>query len=134
MKKVKLTFWILIIGLLALLVYQNQTYFFSQYSLGINLGFFKRVSPDIYNLVIIAAFFCFGLLIAYISSLFDKFKAKKTIKELKSASKSHQDTITQMRQEVDALKKPVEPETQPQVTDDAVMEPSDHETVQPPQS
>lgn len=104
MKKVKLIFWILVIIFLGLLIWQNQGYFFTKYSLGLNLYFSNRVTPDVYNLVFIAIFFGSGLLLAYISSLFDRFKANKTIKELRSVNKTHQETIDQMRREVDALK------------------------------
>ena len=104
MKKVKLIFWILVVIFLGLLIYQNQSYFFAKYSLGLNLYFSNRVTPEAYNLIFIAIFFASGLLLAYISSLFERFKANKTIKELRSVNKTHQETIDQMRREVDALK------------------------------
>lgn len=144
MKKVKITFWILVIIFLGLLVWQNQDYFFAKHSLGINLYFTSRVTPDVYNLVIIAVFFASGLLIAYLSSLFERFRAKKTIKELRNANNSNQETIGQMRREVDALKTPAVspgPPVDSQTADDtgvaenSTEEPTkDETTAQPSQS
>ncbi|MCP4745739.1 MAG: LapA family protein [Desulfobacteraceae bacterium] len=104
MKKVKITFWLIIIVFLGLLVFQNQNYFFAKHSLGIDLLFTKRILPYVNNLVIIAVFFIFGLFLAYVSTLFEKFKSRKIIKELKNTISSNKETIAQMRKEVDALK------------------------------
>lgn len=137
MKKVKLIFWILVVIFLGLLIWQNQAYFFTKYSLGLNLYFSNRVTPEVYNLVFIAIFFASGLLLAYISSLFERFKANKTIKELRSVNKTHQDTIDQMRREVDALKTSASPpgalegsqtENVPSMTEEAAGETPESET------
>ena len=134
MKKVKIAFWVVIIILLGILIYQNQPYFFTKHSLQINLWVTEGITKDLYNIIFIAAFFAGGLLIAYISTLFERFKLNKIIKELRNKEKTNQATIAEMRKEVDALKKPTEPELPPQATDDAQIEPTDTENAQPSKS
>jgi NADH:ubiquinone oxidoreductase subunit 5 (subunit L)/multisubunit Na+/H+ antiporter MnhA subunit len=104
MRKLKIAFWIILIGLLGLIVYQNQGYFLTKHSLDINLWFTRRFIPPVQNLVIIAAFFVFGLLIAMIQNLFERYRMNKTIKELRNTIHTSQTTISQMRQEIDAMK------------------------------
>lgn len=104
MKKVKIAFWMVILGFLALLVYQNKDFFLSEHSLGINLYFFQKNTPDLPNAVLFAIFFLSGWLIAYFFSLFDRYKANKTIKNLNYQIASYQGTLDQMKQEIQALK------------------------------
>ena len=139
MKKVKLTFWLLVVVFLGLLIWQNQSFFFTRHSLELNLGFTHRVTPGLPNLVFIVMFFAAGLLVAYLSSLLERFRAGKTIRELKNTNKSHQDTIAQMRREVDALKQPSSsppetPGTQDIEGDEASQPQATESAAQPPQS
>ena len=71
---------------------------------GINLYFANYEIPEIYNVILFFAFFAAGLLVAYIFSLFSKFKANKTIKELKSSMTSSMQQVSALKQELDALK------------------------------
>lgn len=103
MKKVKLAFWFIILVLFALIVYQNQEYFLAKHSIGINLYFTKGVTPDVYNLIIVVVFFGAGLLVAYISSLFERFKANKTIKELRGTVQSLQGNVSETKKDADSL-------------------------------
>jgi Ni/Fe-hydrogenase subunit HybB-like protein len=104
MKKVKLAFWIIILILFGLLIYQNQPYFLTEHSLELDLYFTAGRTVPVFNLIIVVAFFGFGLLIAYTSSLFERFKANKTIKELRGNEHTLQTTIDQMRTDVETLK------------------------------
>lgn len=119
MKKVKLAFWIIILALFGVLIYQNQPYFLTKHSLGLNLYIFNRETVPVYNLVIIVALFAFGLLIAYTSSLIERFRANKTIKELRAKVKSQQGTLDQVKQDVEILKTPLSREEEVGVTDEA---------------
>ena len=130
MKKVKIVFWLIMLGLLVLVVFQNQDFFLTKHSLSINLGFTQRTIPEAYNLLIIVAFFGLGVLIAYVSSLFERFKANKTIKELRHTINSHQETIAQMRREVDALKTPADTELTQPTMDDTKTEAPEAETAE----
>lgn len=109
MKKFKYTLWALLLGLLGLLIYQNQGVFLARHSLDINLGFAQYHIPELYSVVIIAVFFFAGLLLAYAASLFERFKAHKQIRSLKQTIDSYSGTISELRQEVDALKPQAQP-------------------------
>lgn len=106
MKKVKLAFWFIILVLFALIVYQNHAYFLAKHSIGINLYFTEGITPDVYNLIIVVVFFGAGLLVAYISSLFERFRANKIIKELRSTVKSLQDSVSGTEADADSLNNP----------------------------
>lgn len=107
MKKVKIAFWVIILALFGLLIYQNQPFFLTKHSLELNLYFTAGRTVPVYNLVIIVAFFGFGLLIAYTSSLFDRFRANKTIKELRANVRSLQGNLEQVKKDVEILKTPL---------------------------
>lgn len=127
MKKVKLAFWFIILVLFALIAYQNQEYFLAKHSIGINLYFTEGITPEVYNLIIVVVFFGAGLLVAYISSLFERFKANKTIKELRITVKSLQDNMTGMKKDVDSLKFSAGSENGSETGDSAETESSDVE-------
>lgn len=104
MKKFKYVLWALLIGFLGLLVYQNQLVFLSKHSLDINLGFTRYQIPELYSIVMIAAFFFVGMLLAYATSLFERFRARKQIRSLKQTVDAYTGTIATLKQEVAALK------------------------------
>lgn len=110
MRKVKFAFWIIILALFSVLVFQNLEYFITENSLILNLYFYNRETVPVYNLVIIVAFFAFGLLISYTSSLLDRFRANRTIKELRAKVKSLQGALDQVKKDVEILKTPFSPE------------------------
>ena len=98
MKKFKIVLALLIIGFLALFMFQNETYFQSRHSLMLNLIVTEPfVSPELPNAVIFFSSFFAGILIAFFYSLMERFRYKKTIKELNTAIKSHHDTITDLK-------------------------------------
>lgn len=134
MRKVKIAFGIIILGFLAVLFYQNKDYFLSEHSLGIHLYFAKKTFPSFPNAVLFAIFFLAGWLIAYFFSLFDRYKASKSIKALKNEIASNQDSLAQVKREVEALK-PVPGESVPEMPDGAAGEHSSgSDAAQPPQS
>lgn len=134
MKKVKIAFWGVLLVLIGLLVYQNWDFFSARKSLGIDLYFTQGQTPELANLIFFAAFFAAGLLIAYISSLFERFKLNKTIKDLKNQERNHQTVIAEMRKEVQALKKPAEQTEPPRETEDTPVESTETDNVQPSHS
>ncbi len=104
MKKVKIAFWIILIVLLGITVYQNQGYFLTKHSLDINLWFTRRIVPPVQNGIVILAFFLFGLLVGLIHNFFERYRTNKTIKDLRNTIRSNEAAIGQMRQEIEALK------------------------------
>lgn len=81
MKKVKIIFGLLVLGLVALFVYQNLGFLLQRQDIGIDIGFVEyhiQQPLAIYLLV----FFLAGLLTAFFFSLAEKFKSRKTIRNL----------------------------------------------------
>ncbi|MCF8036758.1 MAG: LapA family protein [Desulfobacteraceae bacterium] len=82
MKKVKYVFWLVVIGVAALAVYQNSEFFIVGRSLGIDLYFFSYDSPKLPTGVYYLAVFLIGMLISYVLTLPRKFRDRKTIRQL----------------------------------------------------
>ena len=133
MKKFKYVLWAIFFALIGLLVFQNKPFFLTKYSLGINLGFYENVTPEVYNLIIIAAFFFCGMLIAYGTSLIERYRAKKTIKLLQSTIDASSQTIAELKKEVDALKVGWEPEQDEAAVTDEATQTQENEETQPTQ-
>jgi hypothetical membrane protein len=134
MKRFKYGLWAIFIALLGLLVYQNKDFFMTKYSLGLNLGVYQNDTPELHNLVIIAAFFFCGMLITYGSSLFERYRAKKTIKTLQSTIDASSETIASLKKEVDALKVGWEPEQEEAAVSDTAAQSRESEEPQPTQA
>jgi hypothetical protein len=56
------------------------------------------------NVIYFLVFFLAGFLIAYFISLSERFKSKKTIKNLKAATTSQLQEISALKKEIDSLK------------------------------
>ena len=119
MKKVKIVLWIILLGFLAIVFFSNQDYFLAKQSIQIKIPHvvdkpFKEMPNAVYFLV----FFVIGFLVAYFLSLSERFKSKKTIKNLNAAATSQLQEISTLKKEIDTLKSGVgnnktpEPEAQ----------------------
>jgi hypothetical protein len=104
MKKLKVVFWVIVLGFLALIIFQNQDFFMTKHSLVINLYFSKYFTPELHNAILFLAFFFAGLLIAYFFSLFPQFKANKTIKNQNVTISTQEQQLNNLKMEVEALK------------------------------
>ncbi|RJQ77341.1 MAG: LapA family protein [Desulfobacteraceae bacterium] len=104
MKKLKVVLWLIIIGSVGMVMYQNRDFFLARQSLGIDLISTQYQSPALPNAILFIAFFLFGWLIAYLFSLAERFKAGKTIKRLQHTVRSQQNDIDIMKKDVAALK------------------------------
>ena len=120
MRKVKMVLWLILFGVIAIVVYSNKHYFFNtKQSIQILIPFkepytFKEMPNAVYFLV----FFVIGFLVAYFLSISERFKSKKTIKNLNAAATSQLQEISTLKKEIDTLKsgaadnKTPEPEAQ----------------------
>ncbi len=81
MKKFKLLLWLLVLGLIALVVYQNLDFLKDQHTLTLNLGI-RQFSMELNLGVMLVGVFIAGFLIAYFFSLTHRFKSRKTIRKL----------------------------------------------------
>jgi uncharacterized integral membrane protein len=105
MKKFKFVFGLLIIGLLGLIVYQNQELFLNKQSFRIYLFFMDEYkAPDLPNAVFFLVCFLIGLLISYFLILSERFKSKKMIKSLNASVDSHVRELSTLKSEVESIK------------------------------
>ena len=105
MKKATLIIWVLIFGVIALLIFQNQAFFLSNQSLQVNLGVTDPYhTPELPIAILVLLFFLTGVVIAYLFSLSARLKARRAIKKLNTTLASHNDEVAGLRREIDSLK------------------------------
>jgi len=106
MKKVKLIIWLLVLGFMALVIYQNEGYFLSaEQSLRLNLGVVPEYhSPQLPIVVYYLIFFCYGLLVTYFFGLPDRFRNRKAIKRLTAADAQREKAMTELNTELARIK------------------------------
>jgi multidrug resistance efflux pump len=104
MKKIKYIIWLIIVGLLGTIVYQNREFFLAKQSLSVDLISSQYQSAELPIALYFAAAFLLGWFIAYLFSLADRFKDARTIKGLQQSIFMQQSDIDAMKKDVDALK------------------------------
>lgn len=104
MKKLKIVLWVIIIGFIAIIFFSNKDYLLAKQVLQIDLlygdPFYTMELP---NALFLLVFFLIGFLIAYFISLSERFKSKKTIKNLNAAATSQLEEIAALKKEVESL-------------------------------
>ena len=114
MKKATLIIWVIIFGVIALLIFQNQAFFLSNQALRVNLGVIKAYhTPQLPIAILVLFFFLGGVLIAYLFNLSARFKARRTIKKLNATVATQGTEVDGLRRELNALKGIETPEDQP---------------------
>jgi hypothetical protein len=112
MKKVKIGFWIILVAFLLLLGFQNKGFFLQKHSFDLNIWVTAPYhSPEIYNAVLFAGCFLAGLILAYLSGLFERFKANKACKQLSKTVDDQKHELSQLKTEVEAFKNAANPAT-----------------------
>ena len=142
MKKATLIIWVIILGFIALVIFQNQTFFMAKNSFRLNLGIFEEyLSPELPNAILLLIFFFSGVVIAYLFSFGARFKAKRTIKKLNITIASHINELSELKSEIKQLKgleTPVDEQadtikldmnTTQQITDERDVETHDDKTL-----
>ena len=105
MKKVKIGLWVILLLFIGLFFYQNKDFFMIKQSLNYGLPFLKvHHVPALPIAILFFFFFLLGLLGAYFYGLADRFKFKKTIKNLNAAATSQLKEISELRKEVESLR------------------------------
>jgi hypothetical protein len=102
--RVKIGIWVIIIGMLGLMVYQNQEFFLARQSLGLNFYFRNYAFPEVANLLLLFICFLAGLFFAIYFIFFDRFKLKKTNKTLNTTINTHLEKISLLEKEIETLK------------------------------
>lgn len=105
MKKVKIVLWIIFLGFIAIIFFSNKDYFLAKQGIQINLFFTEPFQiKELPNAVYFLIFFLAGFLVASFISLSERFKSKKTIKNLNAAATSQLEEISVLKKEIDSLK------------------------------
>ena len=114
MKKATLIIWAIIFVFIALVIFQNQTFFMTKHSLRLNLGVINEYhTPELPIAVVFIFFFFSGLVIAYLFNFSTRFKARRTVKKLNATITSHQDEVAELKHELDTLKGLETPASEP---------------------
>jgi uncharacterized integral membrane protein len=137
MKKATLIIWVIIFGFIALVIFQNQTFFMTKQSLRLNLGVVNAYhTPELPIAVAFIFFFFSGLVIAYLFSILTRFKAKRTAKKLNAAITYHEGEVAELKRELDTLKgletPAIGPGAETKTDNDAIIELSDDSLVAKP--
>jgi uncharacterized integral membrane protein len=82
MRKVKYGFWLILLGLLGVVFWQNRPFFLTKQEVAFNYGVGAYQTPELQVALYFLIFFLVGLLISYFSSLSERFAARKTIRKL----------------------------------------------------
>ncbi|NQT70332.1 MAG: LapA family protein [Desulfobacteraceae bacterium] len=105
MKKVKIAFWLILLVFAGVFAYQNKIYFMAKQNLSLTLPFLETLhTPELPHAVLFLVFFLTGFLIAYFSGLYDRFKSKKTLKNLNAAAADQQNELAALKRELESLR------------------------------
>jgi uncharacterized integral membrane protein len=105
MKKIKIVIWLIILVFAGVFVYQNKIFFMAKQSLGLTLPFLETLhTPELPHAVLFLVFFLTGFLIAYFFGLYDRFKSKKTVKNLNAATAAQQAELSALKRELESLR------------------------------
>lgn len=129
MGNLKTGLWIVIVGFIVLLFFQNQEVFLAKRTLRIDLLFAKYQTPELPDVLLFICTFAIGYLISYFVNLSSRFKFKKLIKQLHSTLDAQQKELTSLKSEIDGLKaasleqdKETEMPLEPPFTEETPME------------
>ena len=115
MKKVKIAVWVILIGLVAVLIYQNQAFFMAKQIVTFNLLFAEFKTPETYNVFVCFAFLIAGLLLGSYFHLIHYLKSKKTVKMLNTTVGAQEEKIKQLEAQLTSTQGP---ESYPEAADD----------------
>jgi len=106
MRKAKLIVWLLILGLLAIVIFQNEDHFLNTaQSLRLNLKVLPEyVSPSLPLAVFHLLFFIFGLLVAFAFSSLNRFRLRRAFKRLNATIQAQESEIHSLKTEAARLR------------------------------
>jgi len=102
MRKSKLIGWLLILGFLAVVIYQNEDHFLNTaQSLRLNVKVFPEyVSPVLPLAVFHLLFFVFGLAVAFAFSSLNRFRLRRAFKRLNATVDAQQAELQSLKIEL----------------------------------
>ena len=106
MRKVKIILWVIILGFIGFVIYQNKVFFMTKHKFVLELPLTDKYStPDLTNAVIISTFFLIGLLISYFFYLYKRFKLSKAVKRLTADNSTLKTENIALKKEITAFTK-----------------------------
>jgi uncharacterized integral membrane protein len=106
MNKVKAAVWLVVLGLLVLVIFQNEDYFLNtQQDLRLNLHFISEYrSPSLPPAVFHLLFFIVGVVVAYAMSGVGRFQLRQTLKRLRTAAAAQEKELLALKTELARFK------------------------------
>jgi len=125
MNKAKLIIWLLVLGFMGLVVFQNEGYFLNaEQSLRLNLGVFPEYhSPQLPVVFIHLVFFIFGLIVAYGFGLPERLRNRKAIKRLTTAAAKQDKAMAELNTELARIKGEPPPPAQGGAAESSITSP-----------
>lgn len=105
MKTLKFIIFLIVLGFLALIYFQNAEYLTAKQSLMLDLKFktWQWTFPELWNLAYFGICFVIGFIIAAFYGLGSKLKSKQIIKSLNATIDSHAAQISSLRTELEVF-------------------------------
>jgi len=100
MQKIKIIFWLIILGLVGIFVYQNYDFLFRNEEIKINIIYGNPYKLSLPVAIYFLAFFVVGFLIAYFLSLSQKFHSRKAIRQLNETIKASHKKIMELEEKL----------------------------------
>lgn len=100
MKNLKVVVWLILLGFIGLVIFQNQAFFLQRTSLAINLFVAQYHTAEMPIAILILGCLIAGMLISYFFSLASRFRSNKTIKSLNTTIDSNRETIAKLESEL----------------------------------
>ncbi len=123
MKKAKTVLWIIIIGSIGLIIFQNWDYFNARQTLSVDLFFDQYLIPEFSNYFFFLGCFLLGLLLPYIYGFVERLKLNKLIKKLKETTAAQQEEISGLKRELEMMQqRSIESDREPIETPDPAAE------------
>ncbi|MEA3428967.1 MAG: hypothetical protein U9Q84_07140 [Thermodesulfobacteriota bacterium] len=104
MKNIKIALWIIIVGFIVLVLFQNQDVIIAKQSFKLDLMVVDEYhTPELPNGIIYFVCLLIGFFISFFSGLTNRFKSKKNIKNLKTANASQLEEISALKSRLGSL-------------------------------
>jgi len=96
MRKVKIVFGLLVLGVIVIIVSQNLDFFLRRYAIGVDIGLVSYHTPDFTTVIYLLFFFFAGLMITFLMGLSERFRSRKSIRELTEALDAEKKKVVEL--------------------------------------
>lgn len=97
MNKIKEFFWIVLVGFILIVFFSNLDFFLQPQPINLNFIIKSYSLPALPTAILFLFFFVAGVMVAYFSNLPERFRLRKTIKNLKATIDSQDKEIERIR-------------------------------------